>query len=218
MAITVRNYLFSGMLPSVPYISATGDLTTIQSAITTYETVNAPAYADSMEAYVISRDNLQKRFQYDVLAELGLGTIDLGVNTIALNVKANELWTEAIRNLDINTVSGMTSAYSNATRLLAILESETSGEELVITDTEDPVEYDANVLSIDLTGELSINFYMDAPNANGTSRTFTGHNDATMAWSSVKNAWVITDGASVYNGVAGTTDPADAEQIWTLEV
>lgn len=215
MAINVRNYIFNQDAPSAPSINANTKPSDAASAGDQYM-VDAGAYKDSMLGYFSSKASVQNRFMYDVLAEIDLATINLVDNEVLLNIKADELWAEASRNKSLSSVSDMNDIYNNAKRLIAILLDEGDNDGALLTEeTEAAVVYDSKFIEVSYDSS-AVNFYAVAPNATGTARTFKGHDDSSLAWSSGDRAWMVTTvGDDKFIGTIDETDPVGVGQVWS---
>ena len=122
MPINASNYVVNIVSPSVPRItvnvqSVTGE--EIANASSAY-IVSANEYATKYVETVALRDYVTDRLMKDMAADVSVltnGGINLESNTIALHVKADDLYDQASRNVSLNSVNAVTTVVSNFSSL-----------------------------------------------------------------------------------------------------
>ena len=122
MPINASNYVVNIVSPSVPRItvnvqSVTGE--EIANASSAY-IASANEYATKYVETVALRDYVTDRLMKDMAADVNVltdGGINLESNTIALHVKADDLYDQASRNVSLNAVNAVTTVVSNFSAL-----------------------------------------------------------------------------------------------------
>ena len=122
MPINASNYVVNIVSPSVPRItvnvqSVTGE--EIANASSAY-IVSANEYATKYVETVALRDYVTDRLLKDMAADVNVltdGGINLESNTIALHVKADDLYDQASRNVSLNSVNAVMTVVSNFSSL-----------------------------------------------------------------------------------------------------
>ena len=239
MSINASDYVVNITSPSVPRITANVQNVTseaIASASSAY-IASANEYAAKYVETVELRDYVTDMLMKDMAANVGVltnGGINLESNTIALHVKADDLYDQASRNVSLNSVNAVSTVVANFSSLYETYYTE--GESGVL-DTADscyalPVPYDKMAVTIDsavATVESGSVFIKDVPNAIGTACTYTNYASGTSGYEpqftishvnkiseGVTSAgWVITE-AGQSNALAYTeSEKLNGEVTWT---
>ena len=225
--------------PSVPRITANVQNVTseaIASASSAY-IASANEYAAKYVETVELRDYVTDRLMKDMAENVGVLAkegINLESNTIALHVKADDLYAQASRNVSLNSVNAVSTVVANFSSLYDTYYVESGSGVLDIADScyASPVQYDKMAVKIDsavATVVESSVFIKDVPNAIGTACTYTNYASSTSGYepqftishvsqisSGVTSAgWVITE-AGQSNALAYTeSEKLNGKVTWT---
>ena len=175
------SYAYEASLESAPYISVnmnTYTLEEIEEEANAYynpETHEGTAvdYRNSIAKKLEKRASVRSRFEKDLMACMvagndAMGVIDLVNNTYVANKKADELFTEASRNLALYRESGCRNTGTNCKRLFDSLFVNDGGTGLVYTETESAVPYDDEAI-LGMNGEV---FILKNPSSEETRRVW----------------------------------------------
>ena len=218
MLIPASNYVVNITSPSVPRITVNVQNVTseaIASASSAY-IASANEYAAKYVETVELRDYVTDRLMKDMAANVGVlakERINLESNTIALHVKADDLYAQASRNVSLNSVNAVSTVVANFSSLYDTYYVESGSGVLNTADScyAPPVKYDEMAVAINSAVATVIEsgsvFIKDVPNAIGTACTYTNYASGTSGYEpqftishvnkiseAVTSAgWVITD-------------------------
>ena len=239
MSINASDYVVNITSPSVPRITVNVQNVTseaIASASSAY-IASANEYAAKYVETVELRDYVTDRLMKDMAENVGVLVkegINLESNTIALHVKADDLYAQASRNVSLNSVNAVSTVVANFSSLYETYYVENGSGVLDIADScyASPVPYDKMAVAIDST-VATINsgsvFIKDVPNAIGTACTYTNYASGTSGYepqftishvdqisSEVASAgWVVTE-AGQSNALAYTeSEKLNGKVTWT---
>lgn len=239
MSINASDYVVNITSPSVPRITANVQNVTseaIASASSAY-IASANEYAAKYVETVELRDYVTDMLMKDMAANVGVlakERINLESNTIALHVKADDLYAQASRNVSLNSVNAVSTVVANFSSLYETYYVENSSGVLNTNDScyASSVEYDKMAVTINST-VAAINsgsvFIKDVPNAIGTACTYTNYASGTSGYapqftishvsqisSEVASAgWVITE-AGQSSALAYTeSEKLNGKVTWT---
>ena len=239
MSINASDYVVNITSPSVPRITANVQNVTseaIASASSAY-IASANEYAAKYVETVELRDYVTDRLMKDMAANVGVLAkegINLESNTIALHVKADDLYAQASRNVSLNSVNAVTTVVSNFSSLYETYYTE--GESGVLDTAAScyatPVSYDKMAVTIDsavATVESGSVFIKDVPNAIGTACTYTNYASSTSGYdpqftishvsqisSGVTSAgWVVTEAGQSSVLAYTESEKLNGEVTWT---
>ena len=202
MSKTYADFPYENYVPETAYIripSITADPTrdtreAIEAAADAYLRIEegelAGAAADYKQAVLSQIEDLEyvrAMFQRDLLAAIGLATIDYSANTYTPNEKANEIFDEAALGQRTTSRSGLAAIGVNAKRIYDNIYTLDDGPGPVYSATSPAEEYDpralATVLPVSGTN-TPVTFYLDSPATSGTVRAYTSYVLNTDAWDS----------------------------------
>lgn len=240
MSITASNYVVKVSSPSVPRITVnvqnvtSGEIAAASSAYI----ASANEYAAKYVETVALRDYVADRLMKDMAADVSVltkGGINLESNTIALHVKADDLYGQASTNISLNSVNAVTTVDSNFSSLYNTYYTENGSCVLDTTASwyASPVKYDKMAVTIDSAVASVVEsgsvFIKDVPNAIGTACTYTNYSSGASEYEpqftishvnkiseAVASAgWVITN-AGQSTAIAYTkSEKLDGSEEWT---
>lgn len=240
MSITASNYVVNITSPSVPRITANVQNVTseaIASASSAY-IASANEYAAKYVETVELRDYVTDMLMKDMAANVGVLVkegINLESNTIALHVKADDLYAQASRNVSLNSVNAVSTVVANFSSLYETYYVENGSEVLNTADScydAPPVPYDKMAVTINsavaTVGSGSV-FIKDVPNAIGTTCTYTNYSSGASGYNpqftishvnkiseGVASAgWVITDAVDSNMLAYTESEKLNGEVTWT---
>ena len=239
MSINASNYVVNIVSPSVPRItvnvqSVTGE--EIANASSAY-IVSANEYATKYVETVALRDYVTDRLMKDMAADVNVltdGGIDLESNTIALHVKADDLYDQASRNVSLNSVNAVTTVVSNFSSLYETYYTENGSGVLDTTAScyASPVKYDKMAVTIDSAVASVVEsgsvFIKDAPNAIGTTCTYTNYSSGASGYDPqftishvnqissevASSGWVITEAGQSSVLAYSLSEKLNGEETW----
>lgn len=239
MSITASDYVVNITSPSVPRITANVQNVTseaIASASSAY-IASANEYAAKYVETVALRDYVADRLMKDMAADVSVltkGGINLESNTIALHVKADDLYGQASTNISLNSVNAVTTVDSNFSSLYNTYYTENGSCVLDTTASyyASPVQYDKMAVKINsavATVVESSVFIKDVPNATGTACTYTNYASSTSGYEprftishvnkiseGVASAgWVITEAGQSSVCAYTESEKLNGEVTWT---
>ena len=239
MPINASNYVVNIVSPSVPRItvnvqSATGE--EIANASSAY-IVSANEYATKYVETVALRDYVTDRLMKDMAADVSVltnGGINLESNTIALHVKADDLYNQASMNVSLNSVNAVTTVVSNFSSLYETYYTENGSGVLDTTAScyASPVEYDKMAVTINSAVASVVEsgsvFIKDAPNAIGTTCTYTNYSSGASGYDPqftishvnqissevASSGWVITEAGQSSVLAYSLSEKLNGEETW----
>ena len=239
MSITASDYVVNITSPSVPRITVNVQNVTseaIASASSAY-IVSANEYAAKYVETVELRDYVTDRLMKDMAANVDVLVkegINLESNTIALHVKANDLYDQASRNVSLNSVNAVSTVVANFSSLYDTYYVESDSGVLNTADScyASPVKYDEMAVTINsavATVVESSVFIKDVPNAIGTACTYTNYSSSTSGYDpqfiishvnkiseGVEGAgWVITEAGQSSVLAYTESEKLNGEVTWT---
>ena len=192
MSINASDYVVNITSPSVPRITANVQNVTseaIASASSAY-IASANEYAAKYVETVELRDYVTDRLMKDMAENVGVLAkegINLESNTIALHVKADDLYAQASRNVSLNSVNAVSTVVANFSSLYETYYVESGSGVLDTADScyASPVPYDKMAVTIDsavaTVGSGSV-FIKDVPNATGTACIYTNYSSGASGY------------------------------------
>lgn len=240
-SINASDYVVNITSPSVPRItvnvqSVTGE--EIANASSAY-IASANEYATKYVETVELRDYVTDRLMKDMAANVGVLAkegINLESNTIALHVKADDLYDQASRNVSLNSVNAVSTVVANFSSLYETYYTE-GGSGVLDTAVScydaSPAEYDKMAVTIDSAVanvvESGSVFIKDVPNAIGTACTYTNYSSGASGYerqftishvsqisSDVASAgWVITEAGQSNVLAYSLSEKLNGEVTWT---
>ena len=192
MSITASDYVVNITSPSVPRITVNVQNVTseaIASASSAY-IASANEYAAKYVETVELRDYVTDRLMKDMAENVGVlvkERINLESNTIALHVKADDLYAQASRNVSLNSVNAVSTVVANFSSLYETYYVENGSGVLDIADScyASPVPYDKMAVAINsavaTVGSGSV-FIKDVPNATGTACTYANYSSCASGY------------------------------------
>ena len=241
MLITASDYVVNITSPSVPRITVNVQNVTseaIASASSAY-IASANEYAAKYVETVELRDYVTDRLMKDMAENVGVlvkeGGINLESNTIALHLKADDLYDQASRNVSLNSVNAVSTVVANFSSLYDTYYTESGSEVLNTVDScyALPVKYDEMAVTINSAVATVVEsgsvFIKDVPNAIGTACTYANYSSGTSGYvpqftishvnkisEGVASAgWVITK-AGQSSAIAYTeSEKLNGEVTWT---
>ena len=238
MPINASNYVVNIVSPSVPRItvnvqSVTGE--EIANASSAY-IASANEYATKYVETVALRDYVTDRLMKDMAADVNVltdGGINLESNTIALHVKADDLYDQASRNVSLNSVNAVTTVVSNFSSLYETYYTENGSGVLDTTAScyASPVKYDKMAVTIDsavaTVGSGSV-FIKNVPNAIGTACTYTNYSSGASGYDPqftishvnqisnevASSGWVITEAGQSSVLAYSLSEKLNGEETW----
>ena len=193
MPINASDYVVNITSPSVPRITVNVQNVTseaIASASSAY-IASANEYAAKYVETVELRDYVTDRLMKDMAENVGVLVkegINLESNTIALHVKADDLYAQASRNVSLNSVNAVSTVVANFSSLYDTYYVENSSGVLNITDScyAPPVPYDKMAVAINSAVATVVEsgsvFIKDVPNATGTACTYANYSSGTSGY------------------------------------
>lgn len=239
MSIPASNYVVNITSPSVPRITANVQNVTseaIANASSAY-IASANEYAAKYVETVELRDYVTDRLMKDMAADVGVlvkDRINLESNTIALHVKADDLYAQASRNVSLNSVNAVSTVVANFSSLYDTYYTENDSGVLDTADScyTSSVKYDEMAVTINSTvatvAESSV-FIKDVPNATGTACTYTNYSSGAGGYnpqfiishvSQISNevasaGWVITKAGQSTSIAYTESEKLDGSEKWT---
>ena len=238
MPINASNYVVNIVSPSVPRItvnvqSVTGE--EIANASSAY-IASANEYATKYVETVALRDYVTDRLLKDMAADVNVltdGGVDLESNTIALHVKADDLYDQASRNVSLNSVNAVSTVVANFSSLYETYYVESGSGVLDTADScyASPVPYDKMAVAIDsavaTVGSGSV-FIKDAPNAVGKACTYTNYSSGASGYDPqftishvnqissevASSGWVITEAGQSSVLAYSLSEKLNGEETW----
>lgn len=193
MSINASDYVVNITSPSVPRITVNVQNVTseaIASASSAY-IASANEYAAKYVETVELRDYVTDRLMKDMAKNVDVLTkegINLESNTIALHVKADDLYAQASRNVSLNSVNAVSTVVANFSSLYDTYYTEGESGVLATADScyASSVPYDKMAVTIDSAVATVVEsgsvFIKDVPNATGTACTYANYSSGTSGY------------------------------------
>lgn len=209
IADNAQNYVVNDYIPETPYINIdvyNATSAVVESAASAYLD-DAVIYADTYKAIIANKEYVSDRFMKDLCAEYAMmtdGGIDYDNNEITLHQKANEVYEYAISGVSLSYEGNITNVISKFNNFYTTYyQADDQSSSVLISAYESAIEYDtrAYTVSANINGgpyDGAI-FYVDAPNAIGTSTTYTNYS---LSGSSYSPAFTISHVDSIEEGDA----------------
>ena len=209
IADNAQNYVVNYYIPETPYINidvynATSAI--VESAASAYLD-DAVIYADTYKAIIANKEYVSDRLMKDLCAEYAMmtdGGIDYNNNEITLHQKANEVYEYAISGVSLSYEGNIINIISRFNNFYTTYyQADDQSSSVLISAYESAMEYDtrAYTVSANISGGPNADaiFYVDAPNAIGTSTTYTNYS---LNGSSYSPAFTISHVDSIEEGDA----------------